>query len=100
MNELLAMGVDGIFTNRPDVLRAAVDTAGSGVSAEVRGNPSAFPAGCPGVAGTVGQVTGDVDSSPEDPAGEGSGSDLPASGGGFAVMAIVAAAVMVARRRR
>jgi glycerophosphoryl diester phosphodiesterase len=47
MDRLLALGVDGIFSNRPDVLRARVDAAGVGVPAAQRANPSSLPTGCP-----------------------------------------------------
>lgn len=99
MDQLLDMGVDGIFTNNPDLLRAAVDARGTGVPAEVRGNPAAIPPGCPGIAGTVG-----ADVSPGPPADEPSATpgpgpvgDLPTSGGGLAVAALVVA--VLARRR-
>lgn len=36
MEQLLDLGVDGIFTNRPDVLRRVVDERGVGTSAEER----------------------------------------------------------------
>lgn len=47
MRQLLDMGVDGIFTNRPALLRAAVDERGTGVPADVRANPDVFEPGCP-----------------------------------------------------
>jgi hypothetical protein len=47
MDALLALGVDGIFSNRPDVARARVDAAGTGVPASARANPSSLPPGCP-----------------------------------------------------
>ena len=53
MDVLLRMGVDGIFTNNPDLLRAAIDAAGSGTTPEDRGNPADFTRGCPGIAGRV-----------------------------------------------
>ncbi len=53
MGALLDLGVDGIFTNRPGVLRGVVDERGTGVPAGERANPTSFAAGCPGVAGTV-----------------------------------------------
>lgn len=53
MDRLIALGVDGIFSNKPDVLRAAVDEAGVGIPAEERGNPAEFTRGCEGIAGTV-----------------------------------------------
>jgi glycerophosphoryl diester phosphodiesterase len=37
MEHLLDLGVDGIFTNRPDVLRSVVDARGTGTSASQRG---------------------------------------------------------------
>jgi glycerophosphoryl diester phosphodiesterase len=62
MNELLDMGVDGIFTNFADVLRAEVDKRGTGTTKEQRGNPADFTRGCPGIAGRVtsNQGPGDV----------------------------------------
>lgn len=54
MGLLLEMGIDGIFTNNPDLLRAEVDERGEQTTAEERGvNPTAFAAGCPGIAGRV-----------------------------------------------
>ncbi len=53
MDQLLAQGVDGIFTNVPDVARERIDAAGHAVPAEVRGNPDVVDPLCPGVAGTV-----------------------------------------------
>ncbi|MES2683169.1 MAG: glycerophosphodiester phosphodiesterase family protein [Pseudomonadota bacterium] len=54
MGLLLDMGIDGIFTNNSDLLRTAVDARGNQTSAEERGsNPTAFAAGCPGIAGRV-----------------------------------------------
>ena len=53
MHRLLAMGVDGLFTNRPDLARDRVDAAGHAVPAEDRGNPDVVDPLCPGVAGTV-----------------------------------------------
>jgi glycerophosphoryl diester phosphodiesterase len=55
MRTLLDLGVDGIFTNRPDVLRGVIDERGAGVPAGARGNPApgSFAPGCPGVAGSV-----------------------------------------------
>lgn len=50
LNALLDLGIDGIFTNRPDVLRALIDARGTGVPTALRGTPTAatFPTGCPG----------------------------------------------------
>jgi glycerophosphoryl diester phosphodiesterase len=56
MDALLDHGVDGIFSNRPDVLRERVDARGTGTSAEARGNPEEFERGCPGIAGTVDSI--------------------------------------------
>lgn len=54
MNLLLGYGVDGIFTNNPDLLRAAIDARGTQTTVEERGiNPKTFAAGCPGIAGRV-----------------------------------------------
>lgn len=50
---LLDQGVDGIFTNRPDVLRARIDARGTGVPSAQRGNPVSFAPGCHGAAGTA-----------------------------------------------
>lgn len=52
-NALLAMGVDGIFTNNPDILREDIDALGTGTTPEQRGNPAEFERGCPGIAGRV-----------------------------------------------
>jgi len=62
MGLLLDMGVDGIFTNNMDLLRAAIDERGTGTTKEERGNPAEFERGCPGVAGRVtsNQGPGDV----------------------------------------
>lgn len=53
MNALLLQGVDGLFTNNPDLLRAAIDARGTGTTPEQRGNPPQFARGCPEVAGRV-----------------------------------------------
>lgn len=62
MELLLEQGVDGIFTNHPDILRATIDARGGGTTPAQRGNPADFPRGCPGVAGRVtsNQGPGDV----------------------------------------
>ena len=63
MGLLLDMGVDGIFTNNPDLLRAEVDRRGNQTTVEERGsNPRDFARGCPGIAGRVtsNQGPGDV----------------------------------------
>lgn len=62
MDTLLGYGIDGIFTNNPDILRAAIDELGTGTTPEQRGNPSDFERGCPGVAGRVvsNQGPGDI----------------------------------------
>lgn len=44
MDRLLDLGVDGIFTNRPDVLRRVVDERGTGTSPSTRGTYKARPA--------------------------------------------------------
>lgn len=51
IQRLLDLGVDGIFTNRADVLRGIVDARGTGVPAEVRATPADFTRGCPAPAG-------------------------------------------------
>lgn len=38
MEHLLDLGVDGVFTNRPDVLREVVDARGTGTTAQDRGS--------------------------------------------------------------
>jgi glycerophosphoryl diester phosphodiesterase len=53
MGELLDAGIDGIFTNNPDLLRTEIDNRGTGTTAEQRGNPADFARGCPGIAGRV-----------------------------------------------
>lgn len=53
MDLLLMLGVDGLFTNNSDLLRAAIDTRGSGFTPQERGNPAEFARGCPGIAGRV-----------------------------------------------
>jgi len=54
MGLLLDLGVDGIFTNNPDLLRAEVDRRGNQTTADERGvNPKDFARGCPGIAGRV-----------------------------------------------
>ncbi|HUR41932.1 MAG TPA: glycerophosphodiester phosphodiesterase family protein [Verrucomicrobiae bacterium] len=62
MGALLDLGVDGIFSNNPDLLRAAIDERGTGTTPEQRGNPAEFERGCPGIAGRVtsNQGPGDV----------------------------------------
>jgi glycerophosphoryl diester phosphodiesterase len=64
MEQLLDLGVDGIFTNHPDVLRAVVDRR-TGHAARPAVDRAA---GCPGVAGTVTAVsTGARGATPEPP---------------------------------
>jgi hypothetical protein len=64
MEQLLDLGVDGIFTNHPDVLRAVVDRR-TGRAARPAVDRAA---GCPGVAGTVTAVsTGARGATPEPP---------------------------------
>jgi glycerophosphoryl diester phosphodiesterase len=90
MDQLLDMGVDGIFTNRPDVLRARLDARGAGVPTDQRGNPTTFGPGCPGVSGTVGASAPAADPRPvgsptgpgEPPAVVGPSSNPPATGAG------------------
>ncbi|MDP3713332.1 MAG: glycerophosphodiester phosphodiesterase family protein [Mycobacteriales bacterium] len=52
MEQLLDLGVDGIFTNRPDVLRRVIDKRGTGVAVKDRPRKP-LTAGCKGIAGTV-----------------------------------------------
>lgn len=61
METLLARGVDGIFTNNPDLLRSAIEARGSGTTAAERGNPAEFAAGCVGIAGRVSSKDGPGD---------------------------------------
>lgn len=77
MDYLLQIGVDGIFTDQPDTLRAAIDAQGTGTTAETRGNPDDFARGCPGIAGRVEskQGPGDVWA----PRGEGRGVQMVAA---------------------
>jgi len=54
MGLLLDMGIDGIFTNNSDILRAEVDARGhQQTEAERSVNPTEFAPGCPGIAGRV-----------------------------------------------
>lgn len=54
MGLLLDMGIDGIFTNNPDLLRAEIDRRGTQTTADERGsNPTAFTPLCAGIAGRV-----------------------------------------------
>lgn len=46
MDYLLDIGIDGIFSNRPDILRDRIDAHGLGVDPKQRGNPTSFPALC------------------------------------------------------
>ena len=71
MDTLLGYGIDGIFTNNPDILRAAIDDLGTGTSPEQRGNPSDFERGCPGVAGRVVSNQGPGDTWAPAPSGRG-----------------------------
>jgi glycerophosphoryl diester phosphodiesterase len=52
MEHLLDLGVDGVFTNRPDVLRRVVDARGTGAPVTDRPRKPVVP-GCKGVAGSV-----------------------------------------------
>jgi glycerophosphoryl diester phosphodiesterase len=61
MELLLGLGVDGIFTDQPDVLRAAIDSVGEGTTPADRANPMDFARGCPGVAGRVSSNLGPGD---------------------------------------
>ncbi len=71
MDSMLELGVDGIFTNNPDVLRSAIDARGSGTTAEYRGNPTEFARGCPGIAGRVTSNMGPGDTWAPSPDGRG-----------------------------
>ncbi|MDO9452772.1 MAG: glycerophosphodiester phosphodiesterase family protein [Stagnimonas sp.] len=53
MDLLLSLGVDALFTNNSDVLRARIDAKGSGTTPEQRNNPKNFAHGCVGIAGRV-----------------------------------------------
>ena len=46
MDYLLDIGIDGIFSNKPDILRERIDAHGLGADPKARGNPAAFPALC------------------------------------------------------
>jgi glycerophosphoryl diester phosphodiesterase len=128
LRSLLALGVDGIFTNTPDLLRTAIDEVGVPTDDVERGNPDEFAQGCPGVAGRVtsnqgprdvwmaasegrgvvlvaGTVSDQADTNPNaDTTSAGAPSDttdpssLPATGGGAAIAAFVALAVGQRRR--
>ena len=71
MDTLLAQGVDGLFTNNPDLLRAAVDERGRGTDPTVRGNPAQISNGCPDVAGRVTSPHGPGDVWEPSPSGRG-----------------------------
>ena len=58
---LLDLGVDGIFSNAPDIVRAEIDKRGTGVPKAERGNPTTFAHGCPGIAGRVTSADGPGD---------------------------------------
>lgn len=91
MRVLLEQGVDGIFTNRPDVLRPLIDARGTGVPAAERRNPArGFPTGCPGVAGRVTSPDGPGAVIPEAPLA----ALLP-----VVALGLVGVAVVVVRRR-
>jgi glycerophosphoryl diester phosphodiesterase len=105
MEQLLDLGVDGIFTNHPDVLRAIVDRrTGHAPRPAVDRAP-----GCPGVAGTVTAVgTGARSAAPEPPRAplvERAGGDGSIDGVAVAVtlgvLAVVAGIIvwMLGRRR-
>jgi hypothetical protein len=76
MDRLLALGVDGIFSNRPDVLRQRVDAAGTGVPAAQRANPVALPEGCP----APGAAAAPVQTPPASSVGAAGGRRLPSTG--------------------
>ena len=86
MDALLQIGVDGVFSNRTDVLRQRVDARGTGTPAAERG-ARVFGDGCPGVAGTV--VAADGGPAPVVPE-----APLPA------LLALVGAGVVAAGVRR
>ena len=46
MDYLLDIGIDGIFSNRADLVRERIDARGTGVSEAARGNPVDFPRLC------------------------------------------------------
>lgn len=114
MNLLLTLGVDGLFTNNSDLLRAAIDSKGSGFSKAERGNPVDFAPGCPGIAGRVtsNQGPGDVwqptgtrgvqlkaGSTATAPAA-GTASDIGRYGGGFASVLLGLFGFAALRRKR
>lgn len=118
MDTLLDYGVDGMFTDRPDILRAAIDDRGTGTTAEQRGNPDDFERGCPGIAGRVTSNQGPGDVWAPAPSGRGvvlvaaAASAMPTTepqdtaasgssgGGAFTGVALLLASLMAAVRRR
>jgi glycerophosphoryl diester phosphodiesterase len=89
MEQLLDLGVDGIFTNHPDVLRGIVDRR--------TGHPARpavdRAAGCPGIAGTV--TAASTGARSVDPGGPQSPVVEPAADGGSIEWGAVAIAVGV-----
>lgn len=123
MDMALDMGVDGVFTNNPDLLRAAIDERGTGTLPEDRGNPAEFARGCPEVAGRVvsNQGPGDVwapspqgqgvvlvaaaddgaDVGDSDPQADATAGDLTGlRGGSMSLIWLLLATVALRRRRR
>ncbi len=116
MGTLLDMGVDGIFSNNPDRLRAAIDARGSGSTSEERGNPASFEPGCAGIAGRVTSNAGpgdvwratgtrgvervvDSEEEPSTPPPE-AGPDAGSGGGAFSWWLLSLFALAGLRRRR
>jgi hypothetical protein len=102
MDRLIALGVDGIFSNRPDLLRQRVDAAGVGVPASERANPAALPPGCPAPAapssavGAAGQGAGGAAPSAEAGRLPATGSTLPVEVG---LALVVISAVLAGARQ-
>lgn len=116
MDLLLQQGVDGMFTNNPDLLREAIDARGTGTTPEQRGNPAEFARGCPGVAGRVTANLGPGDVWVPDDSGRGvhrletsptpqptpsaSGDAGRFGGASSSTLGLLALAAVFARRRR
>jgi hypothetical protein len=96
IRELVDLGVDGVFTNRPAVARAVVDRAAGAPTAARTG----LRRGCP-PGGAVRVAARAADAAPADDGSDGSGAPLAAVGIGAAALAAVAAgAWWLVRRRR